>query len=327
MIKIVKVYGVGILEVNLQDVKYYNRQSDIGYLKEYKETNGKIRKFCKTPIYADIKTKLMLIEPQQIRISKGVYFSFMLDDCWQRISSQEILKIEEDVEDHVLMVTTYKGGKKTLYFFLLEDALNLECNNKVFQPTKFRFQDYIQREGIIFDKEECLKSYRNLDSDNWIFNNCLYHYVVEMIHHGMSHLSLEDFKMLLNEPAKFVGLCDVCQNAILEEEREKHNCESCSNPCKMKCSLCREVMYCDQDCQKSDWEKHKTICAKLARDRADRRRVASQFEEFLEKRMKVSPKIKFEKFYKLQKKKIFFESRAIMFFHEQIPEMELNEVD
>ena len=46
MIKIVKVNGVGILEVNLQDVKYYNRQSDIGYLKEYKETNGKIRKFC-----------------------------------------------------------------------------------------------------------------------------------------------------------------------------------------------------------------------------------------------------------------------------------------
>ena len=325
MIKIVKIKGIGILEVNLEDVKYYNGPSDIGFLKDYKEINSKIRELCKTPIYPEIKTRLMLIEPQQVRISKGVYFSFMLDDCWQRISSQEILKIEEDVEDHILMVTTFKRGKKTLYFFLLEDPLKLECND--FQPTKFRFQDFIKRESIIFDREECLQSYRNLDSENWIFNNCLYHYFNEMIHHGMIHFGLEDFKMMLNEPKKFVGLCDVCQSAILEEEFEKHNCKSCSKPCKMKCSLCREVMYCDQDCQKSDWEKHRTICGKLARDRADRRRVASQFEEFLEKSMKVSPKIKFEKFYKLQKKKIFFESRAIMFFHDKVPEMKLNEVD
>ena len=322
--QVVKIKGVGFLGKDLQTQMMTQIQI------EMKEVLDKLliyghKEALKTPVYLAIDTIFMVIEPQ--KNANGVVFEFLVNNYWMRIYSNEILRIEEDSEEPILMVTTFKRGKKNTIIFMLENPLKLD-DDKDFHPSKFKFNDFLKSKDIIFDRRECKQICQNLDSETWIFNNVLYHYVDGMLH-GMNKLSLEDFKELLRDPNEFVGLCCNCQTDILVEEAEKHKCKSCAKVCRMKCSLCKMVFYCDQDCQKSDWENHKTRCCEFAEARADRKRIASKFEELILNRTKVSPSLPFQKFYKLQRKKIFLESRAIMYFPEQIPEVdwERDEVD
>lgn len=43
---------------------------------------------------------------------------------------------------------------------------------------------------------------------------------------------------------------------------EKANCSVCSQPSEAlkQCSLCHDISYCSQDCQRKDWPRHKSEC-------------------------------------------------------------------
>ena len=39
------------------------------------------------------------------------------------------------------------------------------------------------------------------------------------------------------------------------------SCHVCGKEAMNKCSHCKNTRYCSRDCQKADWNKHKTVCA------------------------------------------------------------------
>ena len=174
------------------------------------------------------------------------------------------------------------------------------------KPTKFSLVDFTKDEGIVFDVNECLQRYLSLPAEDLTFNMAFYHYL-EFIKVNPS-ISLDQFKETVNNGGIFVGLSSLCIKAILENSIERHKCNTCSVPCRMKCSLCKEVMYCDQDCQRLDWENHKIKCEKLAKARNDRKRITSKLEDFIQKRIQVSPSITFRKFYRIQLREMYLKS-------------------
>ena len=44
-----------------------------------------------------------------------------------------------------------------------------------------------------------------------------------------------------------------------------HICSECGKPAKFRCNRCFNTFYCNSDCQKSAWSKHKTECISIAR--------------------------------------------------------------
>ena len=315
MIEVLKISGYALWKSEWKFKKYKDiedgeRPKSNPYLKKLKELN-------RYPAYHELATMLLLLEPYKGRKSRDIHMSLLVEeDYWLRIYSNEILQIQYD--EDILMVTTFKGSKSSHIFVLDDDepfdpTMFDELN---IQPTVFSFEDFTKQEGLIFDMDECMKT-----SYTYSFNMAIYHYL-EFIQEFPS-LSLEKFKEWLSDG--WIGLCDVCQEGMLKNSIERHKCKSCSKPCMMKCSRCLESMYCDQECQLSDWEKHRTVCDKFARDRGVRIKIGRQFDEFLQKRMEISSDITFKKFYSLHRKKI--RPRAIEFFPEQVSEMTKDEVD
>ncbi len=47
----------------------------------------------------------------------------------------------------------------------------------------------------------------------------------------------------------------------------------------MKCANCKSVLYCNRECQKADWKKHKTTCKQINPGTGEVDLVASNFEE------------------------------------------------
>jgi hypothetical protein len=43
---------------------------------------------------------------------------------------------------------------------------------------------------------------------------------------------------------------------------ERNRCDHCKKTPKdlMKCGRCKQVFYCDRDCQKAQWSTHKQVC-------------------------------------------------------------------
>ncbi len=39
-------------------------------------------------------------------------------------------------------------------------------------------------------------------------------------------------------------------------------CSMCAKSCTKRCSVCKKVFYCSQECQKADWKEHKRLCKK-----------------------------------------------------------------
>lgn len=67
-------------------------------------------------------------------------------------------------------------------------------------------------------------------------------------------------KKLLFEKYGFVCKCPICENQPKSEELPR--CAHCSKqiPAKTRCSACKKVYYCNRECQKEDWPKHKPTC-------------------------------------------------------------------
>ena len=45
--------------------------------------------------------------------------------------------------------------------------------------------------------------------------------------------------------------------------REKvlnHECAKCSKSCRKLCSRCKQVAYCNEECQRNHWREHKSVC-------------------------------------------------------------------
>ena len=100
----------------------------------------------------------------------------------------------------------------------------------------------------------------------------------------------------------------------------------------MKCSSCRLVMYCDVDCQKSDWIFHQKDCEDFTKNLVQINKIYASFEKYIQDRMNTSICLTFKSFKKRLRRKIYhddFNSRAIEFFPEEIPKegQKLDDVD
>ena len=308
MIEVLKITGYALWKSEWK-FKKYKDINDTGERAKSNPILKALKELSRAFEYHNLVTDLLLLEPYKGRKSRDVHMSLLVEeDCWLRIHSNEILQIQYD--EDILMVTTFKGSKSS-HIFVLEEPFDPSMWHKLnIQPSRFSFGDFENQECLLLDKDECLKT-----SYSYSFNMAIYHYLKFI--QEFPTISLEMFKEWLNNG--WIGLCDVCQEDMLKNSIERHKCKSCSKPCMMKCSRCLETMYCDQECQLSDWEKHRTMCDKFTQDRGVRRKIGRQFDEFLKKRMEISSDITFKKFYSLQRKKI--RPRAIEYFPEETPEM------
>jgi hypothetical protein len=47
------------------------------------------------------------------------------------------------------------------------------------------------------------------------------------------------------------------------EKKDEHNCNTCGQSTSKRCSKCKLAWYCNHDCQKSDYKRHKKLCNTL----------------------------------------------------------------
>lgn len=69
---------------------------------------------------------------------------------------------------------------------------------------------------------------------------------------------------------------------------EVNTCTTCGEPkAEKRCSICKSVQYCDQDCQKLHWSTHKKHCQRLAKEYKEQQELEKCLEqENLEKQEK-----------------------------------------
>ena len=161
-----------------------------------------------------------------------------------------------DDDKCILMVTTFKKRNKILYMFHLANPFNdlSEFWESKYYPRKFNFKDFLKNENL-----ECTDKKKGEMTNPWNGNEFLKLYVLFV--QDNPSVTPDSFRRMLSEPGgmkKFLELSPSAHEDILRMGR--HRCVKCSRWCVMKCSSCRLVMYCDVDCQKSDWIFHQKEC-------------------------------------------------------------------
>lgn len=84
---------------------------------------------------------------------------------------------------------------------------------------------------------------------------------------GLKAEALHDFRLLLDlEPENLSTLeaIDRVWSSIYKDKTAKacgdFKCASCTKPAILKCSECLFTRYCCEDCQMSDWKRHRAVC-------------------------------------------------------------------
>eukprot|EP01084_Bolivina_argentea_P270676 460314_1 len=69
-------------------------------------------------------------------------------------------------------------------------------------------------------------------------------------------------------------------NNDIKLKNGQHKCSKCNKISNnlQRCSRCKQTYYCNVDCQKSDWKKHKQICKKLARKIKKKKDIENEIE-------------------------------------------------
>ena len=129
-----------------------------------------------------------------------------------------------------------------------------------------------------------------------------------------THLSKESFKKLMscamNVPKILRtkgGEYSDLENGVFEFIR-LHKCrnKSCDGFATRKCSLCKNVRYCDAGCQEMDFSKHSKLCPSLKHEKDRTFFVGRIIQEELQKRNENEPKlVPFESFLSILFSKIF----------------------
>ena len=70
------------------------------------------------------------------------------------------------------------------------------------------------------------------------------------------------------------------------------NCKKTAKEAKLeklkRCTQCKSVSFCGQNCQKKNFDYHKTLCRKIKEYEADLQREESEYESMTEKEKKSS---------------------------------------
>eukprot|EP00040_Diaphanoeca_grandis_P015157 m.77136 g.77136 ORF g.77136 m.77136 type:complete len:100 (-) comp24981_c0_seq3:542-841(-) len=78
---------------------------------------------------------------------------------------------------------------------------------------------------------------------------------------------------LAAEEKKILGMMeqDKVETITKEVEVNVDDCAACGKAdAESRCSGCRTVKYCNRDCQRSHWKKHKKLCKLPVKDSAQR---------------------------------------------------------
>jgi hypothetical protein len=73
----------------------------------------------------------------------------------------------------------------------------------------------------------------------------------------------EEAMICQNMEAMILSVLLVCTHDI--NVAETASCGYCGEKAKHACSKCVRTHYCDDDCQKRDWNTHKTVCTRFLR--------------------------------------------------------------
>ena len=129
-----------------------------------------------------------------------------------------------------------------------------------------------------------------------------------------THLSKEEFKIFISRAMNVPkilrtmgGEYSDLENGVFEFIR-LHKCgnRNCDGFATRKCSLCKNVRYCDADCQEMDFPKHSKLCRSLKHDK-DRTFFVGWIiqEELLKRNENQSKLVPFESFLSILFSKIF----------------------
>ena len=351
MFKIIKICGLTVYDKKRYKGEFFAEElADLAYrngtpsdwllktvLKEFEDQHGVLH-----PI---LPTNLLLVEPLKGRKYSNsdngdVHLSLLTEEKkdfgWIKILSKDIIEMSYDDDERILMVTTFKKKNKIFYMFRLENPLDdlSEFWESKYHPRKFNFQDFLKNEksewvmGVGMFVTDTTKGEM---TNHWDGNELLKLYILFV--QDNPSVTTDSFRRMLSETGgmkKVIELSPSSHEHILRMGR--HRCTKCSRWCVMKCSSCLAVMYCDVDCQKSDWIFHQKDCEDFTKNLVQINKIYASFEKYLQDRMNTSICLTFKSFKKRLRRKIYhddFNSRAIEFFPEEIPKevQKLDDVD
>lgn len=268
---------------------------------------------------------VFLLEPYKAK-SKAAHITLPMKLGGQKkLKSKDILKLE--YIGQCLIVTIYNGitRKRSILFFLLLEELKLDLWQPNFRPKKISIPEFCEKEFrncrskisetdlgkyfmITMTSETCPATYNFFHSkmqemqnaEDEVNKSFLTMYVYFIQEKGnmtpkkfkkLIHSKTDKFNQILS--SSFATRTSIVGRFLVSHECGRKNCEKTSY---QKCSRCQTTRYCDEVCQRLDFQSHKSKCLGIVKEKVAQTLGTESIQSFLEDRLNLKLILTFESF-------------------------------